>query len=198
MAIQIRKRLLELVPVRPGEGLITTIMSLYIFATLTFYYILKPMRSSFFLKNLPSSKLPFAYILTAIFAGTLTTLVFKFSRRLSVVSLITITNLVVIGTLFYFRSVMGRPIWNLPNVWFVYLQIMSVLLVSQFWLLAGFIYDNRQANRIYGLLGAGAIAGSIAGSFVPAFLSKSLSTNAKLFLCVGICALLTVLAHVAW
>src|SRR2546425_9908909 len=93
---------------------------------------------------------------------------------------------------------MGRPIWYLPYVWFVYLQIMSVLLVSQFWLLAGFIYDNRQAKRIYGLLGAGAIAGSIAGSFVPAFLSKSLTTNAKLFLSVGICVVLTTLAHVAW
>src|SRR5206468_10986192 len=68
---------------RPGEGFITALMFFHIFATLTFYYILKPMRSSFFLKNLPSSKLPFAYILTAILAGTLTTLVFKFSRRIS-------------------------------------------------------------------------------------------------------------------
>src|SRR6266496_4677894 len=193
-----RKRLLDLIPVKPGEGLVTSLMFLYIFSTLTFYYILKPMRSSFFLKNLPSTKLPFAYILTAIFAGTLTTLVFKYSRRLSVVSLLTVTNLVVVGTLFYFRSVMGRPIWYLPYVWFVYLQIVSVLQVAQFWLLAGFIYDNRQAKRIYGLLGAGAIAGSIAGSFVPAFLSKSLSTNAKLFLSVGICVVLTLLAHAAW
>src|SRR5436309_3529720 len=197
-ASKMRKRLLEFLPVRPGEGFITALMFLYIFATLTFYYILKPMRSSFFLKNLPSSRLPFAYILTAILAGTLTTLVFKFSRRISVISLLTLTNLAVIGTLFYFRSVMGRPIWYLPYVWFVYLQIVSVLLVSQFWLLAGFIYDNRQAKRIYGLLGAGAIAGSIAGSFVPAFLSRSLSTDMKLFLSVGLCVLLTVLGQAAW
>ncbi len=193
-----RKRLLDLVPVRSGEGHVTSLMFLYIFSTLTFYYILKPMRSSFFLKNLPSTKLPFAYILTAIFAGTLTTLVFKYSRRLSVVSLLTATNLVIVGTLFYFRSVMGRPIWYLPYVWFVYLQIVSVLQVAQFWLLAGYIYDNRQAKRIYGLLGAGAIAGSIAGSFVPAFLSKTLSTDMKLLIAAGICFVLIALAQIAW
>src|SRR2546427_10329197 len=134
-----RRRFLELIAVKPGEGLVTSLMFLYIFFALTLYYILKPMRSSFFLKNLSSTDLPFAYILTAIFAGTLTTFVFKYSRRLSVVSLLTVTNLIVVGTLLYFRSVMGRPIRYLPYVWFVYLQIVSVLLVAQFWLLAGYI-----------------------------------------------------------
>ncbi|MBI4483855.1 MAG: hypothetical protein HY652_13335 [Acidobacteria bacterium] len=192
------KRFRQFLQVRPGEGFITSLMFLYIFGVLTFYYILKPMRSSFFLKNLPSTSLPWAYILTALFAGTLTTLLFKFSRRLSVIALLTATNLAIIGTLFYFRWAMGREIGLLPYVWFVYLQIVSVLSVAQFWLLAGYVYDNRQAKRIYGLLGAGAIAGAIAGSFLPGFLSKRLTTDLKLLVCVGICAVLILLGQVAW
>ena len=54
-------------------------MFLYIFGVLTFYYILKPLRSALFLSELPASDLPKAYLLTALIAGPLVTLVFKLS-----------------------------------------------------------------------------------------------------------------------
>jgi AAA family ATP:ADP antiporter len=192
------KRIGQYLQVKPNEGLITSLMFLYIFSALTFYYILKPMRSSFFLKNLPSTSLPYAYILTAVFAGTLTTLIFKFSRRLSVMTLLTMTNLGIIGTLFGFRWAMGREIPFLPYIWFIYLQIISVLTVAQFWLLAGYVYDNRQAKRLYSLLGAGAISGSMAGAFIPGYLAKNLATDTRLIICVSICIGLILLGQIAW
>ncbi|HYK90857.1 MAG TPA: Npt1/Npt2 family nucleotide transporter [Acidobacteriota bacterium] len=192
------KRMGRILHIKPGEGLITALMFLYIFSALTFYYILKPMRSSFFLKNLPSTSLPYAYILTAVFAGTLTTLIFKFSRRLSVISLLTLTNLGVVGTLFGFRWAMGRAVPFLPYIWFIYLQIISVMTVAQFWLFAGYLYDNRQAKRLYALLGAGAITGSMAGSLIPGYLSKNLSVDARLLICVSICLGMILLAQIAW
>jgi ATP:ADP antiporter, AAA family len=165
---------------------------------LTFYYILKPLRSGLFLKNFPANQLPYALFLTALVAGTLATLIFKLHRHVSLIKLMTGINVIIIVTLFYFRWAMGRDIGYLPYVYYVYVQIVSVLSTAQFWLLAGYIYDNLQSKRIFPLLGLGAIVGAMAGSFIPGFLSAHLNTQAMLMICILVCALLILLSQLAW
>ncbi|HYR89677.1 MAG TPA: MFS transporter [Terriglobia bacterium] len=187
-----------LVPLKPGEGLVTALMFFYVFGALTLYYILEPLRAGLFLKNVPSSQLPYMYFLIAVVAGTIAVITFKLSQRSSAIALLTGTNLAIFGTLFYFRIAMGREIWYLPYLFYVYVKIVSVLSTAQFWLLAGYIYDNRQAKRIYSVLGVGASLGAVAGSTVPAFLSKRLSTESMLMICMGVCVVLIVLSQIAW
>jgi AAA family ATP:ADP antiporter len=191
------RRISQIRRIIPGEGITTSLMFLYIAGVLSFYYILKPMRSAFFLRDLPAGDLPNAYLLTALIAAPLVTLVFKFSSRLSVIALITSTNLAVIGSLLAFRWAIEAQIEFLHYAYFACVQIISVLCVSQFWLLAGYIYDGRQAKRVFGLLVAGGLAGSIAGSLITDIL-KSLSMSAMLSICAGICFGLIVLAQVIW
>jgi AAA family ATP:ADP antiporter len=173
-------------------------MFLYIFAALTAYYILKPLRSGLFLSNLPSNRLVYAYWLSALLAGTLVTPLFRIGRRVSAITLITVTNLLFIATLFYFRWAIGRDFGLLPYVYYVYVQIAPVLVVAQFWLLAGYVYDNRQAKRLFGLLGAGASAGSLMGSIVVQNFRRTLGIGWLLILCVGICAGLIVVSRLVW
>jgi ATP/ADP translocase/HEAT repeat protein len=184
--------------VRREERFVTTMMFLYIFGVLTFYYILDPLRKGLFLKSLPASQLPYAYFLTALFAGVVATIVFKLGQRSSAIALLTGTNIAIILTLLYFRWAMGREIWYIAWVYFVYVKIVSVLATTQFWLLAGYIYDSRQAKRIYSLLGAGAAIGALTGSLVPAFLSNHLSTESMILICIAVCLGLVVLSQVAW
>jgi ATP:ADP antiporter, AAA family len=195
MMIQYLRRL---VPLKPGEGTITALMFSYVFGVLTLYYILEPLRAGLFLKNVPSRQLPYMYFLIAFVAGTIAVITFKLSQRSSAIALLTGTNAVIFGTLFYFRIAMGREIWYLPYIFYVYVKIVSVLTTAQFWLLAGYIYDNRQAKRIYSFLGVGASLGAVAGSTIPAFLSKHLSTESMLMICMGICVILIVLSQIAW
>jgi HEAT repeat protein len=185
-------------PVRKGERLVTALMFAYIFGALSFYYILKPLRSGLFLKNFPASQLPYALFLTAVVAGTLATLIFKLHRRVSLIKLMTGINGAIIVTLFYFRWAMGREIGYLPYVYYIYVQIISVLSTAQFWLLAGYIYDNQQSKRIFPLLGAGAIVGAMAGSFIPGFLSARLNTQSMLLICIIVCILLILLSQFSW
>ena len=190
------KRLAQGFPIKPGEWAVSGLMFLYIFGVLTFYYILKPLRSALFLSELPASDVPKAYLLTALIAGPLVTLVFKLSGRLSAVKLLTATNIAIIGSLFVFRWAIGRNLAQLPYAYFVYVQIVSVVSVGQFWLLAGYIYDSRQAKRIYGVLGAGAIAGASEGSFLSDFL-KRMNSESMLMICVGICLGLILVSQLA-
>ena len=192
-----RNRIGQLLQVRPGEGVITCLMFSYVAWVLAFYYILKPMRSALFLKDLPATDLPNAYLLTAFVAAPLVTLVFRCSRRLSVIALISFTQLGVIGSLLLFRWAVAAQFRFLPYAYFAYVQIVSVVCISQFWLLAGCVFDGRQARRIYGLLGAGAITGCILGSLVTDLL-KDKPMTAMLGICAGICAALIGLAHLIW
>src|SRR5262245_2512958 len=188
----------RLIPVRPGERLITAIMFFYVFGVLCFYYFLDALRKSLFLSNIASRQLPYAYLLTAFFAGAIATLTFKLGRRASAIAILTGTNLALIGSLFYFRWSMGQSFWYLPWMFFIYVKIVSVLSTTQFWMLAGYIYDNRQAKRIYAVLGTGAGAGAIAGSYVGGFLRGLLSVPSMIAICIAICFGLIVLSQIAW
>src|SRR5512139_1703169 len=85
--------------IRPGESAATSLMFSYIFSLMAFNYILKPLRSALFLRDIPASDLPKAYLLTALMAGPLIFLVHRLGRRLSAVDLVTSTHLGVIGSL---------------------------------------------------------------------------------------------------
>ena len=191
-----RRWLKEKIPIKPGEGTAALLMFLCIFSIMTFYYILKPLRSGLFLKNFPASQLPYAYFITALFAGTLATLIFKLSRRVSTIALLAGTYVAIAATLIYFRWAMGRNIFYLPYIYYVYVQIVSVLATTEFWLLAGFVYDHRQSKRIFPLLGAGAIIGAMAGSAIPGFLT--LSTQSMLLICILLCVFITGLGYLSW
>ncbi len=173
-------------------------MFLYVVGLLTFHYILKPLRARLFLQSFPASDLPYAYLLTAVFAGLIATFLFRFGRRVSLVSLITITNAGIVATLFVFLALVEGESAFIPYAYYVYLQTVSGVAMAQFWLLAARVYDSRQAKRIYSVLGAGAITGAIVGSVIPGFLSARVSVESMLGVCVGIVVALTGLAHLVW
>lgn len=91
----------RLLHIKPGEGVLTLLMFAHVVSVMFFYYILKPLRSALFLAELTKADLPKAYLLTALVAGPLVTLVFRLSRRISVIVLLTLTNSAIIGTLFF-------------------------------------------------------------------------------------------------
>ena len=191
------EKIFRILRIRRGEVLVTGLLCLYVAGVMCFYYILKPLRSALFLKDLPASDLPYAYLLAALIASPIVMLMSKLNRSLSVIGLMTATNMGVIGSLLFFRWAVSAQFRYLPYIYFSYVQIVAVLCIAQFWLLAGYIFDGRQAKRLYRLLGAGAIAGSIAGSMATDLLKRT-SIGFMLGICVGICIALAVLAHVIW
>src|SRR5438477_1873605 len=86
---------------------------------------------------------------------------------------------------------------NLPwmlyvfNVW---VSLFSIVLISQGWLVAANVFDSREAKRLYGLLGLGAVMGAGAGSAVTTFTVKIVGTRNLILAC----AVLVVLAFGAF
>jgi AAA family ATP:ADP antiporter len=76
---------------------------------------------------------------------------------------------------------------------YLWIAIVGILLVSQFWSYASHRLDARQARRLFGFVGAGGLLGSIAGGQIARFTSQHLGTFDALGVAAGLLLLLTVL-----
>lgn len=161
----------------------TLLLQLNIFLIITVLLIIKPTINSIFLSELSSSALPFGYVLTAIMAivGS-----FFYDRALEKYALNTIVDrtilgsvvtLVLFGVAFNFKLTSGYILY-IPYVW---VAIFGLLTASQFWIMANLVYNVREAKRVFGFIGAGAIAGGIFGGYLTSLLTKILNTENLLF-----------------
>ncbi|MBI2680065.1 MAG: hypothetical protein HYX25_03540 [Candidatus Solibacter usitatus] len=180
--------------VREGEGLRTLFMGLYLMLVLFAYYILKPLSRSLFLNKFDIDKLPYLYILIAVAGGLLayvyTKVALHFSLQVAVTSSMVLTVVCLVGL--WWLIGLGQA-WVLYafNIW---VSLFSVMLVSQGWLVAANVFTSREAKRLYGLLGMGAVAGAaFGGTFIAQTVSRIGSRNQLLA-----SAALVVLAYVAF
>ena len=143
----------------------TLLLQLNIFLIITVLLIVKPTINSLFLSELSSDALPLGYVLTAIMAvlGS-----FFYDRALEKYPLNIIVDrtligsvisLIIFGVAFNFNLGYGFALY-IPYIW---VAIFGLLTASQFWVMANLVYNVREAKRVFGFIGAGAIGGGIFG-----------------------------------
>lgn len=168
----------------PDELRKTMLLQLNVFLILTTLLIVKPTINSIFISELTASALPLAYILTALIAVVGS---FYYNRSLEHRKLnkimernliISIIALLIFGWAFNrYDGQLGRLLY-LPYTW---VGLFGLLTTSQFWILANVVYNAREAKRVFGFIGAGAIAGGIFGGYLATVLSSFLSSPDLLF-----------------
>lgn len=172
--------------VRPGEYMRVSLMSLYLMLVLFSYYVIKPAAMSLFLNRFSISQLPFLTIVVALVGGVLaywyTKLIVRtsLSRAVTFASFFSIAMLLFIWWLLRFRF--GWTIYLL-NIW---LNLFSIVLVSQGWLVAANVFSSREAKRLYTLLGLGAMVGAAFGGKFTSILVHYLSTDDLLPVSAGL------------
>ena len=72
------------------------------------------------------------------------------------------------------------------NIW---VSLFSIILVSQAWLVAANVFDSREAKRLFGLLGLGAVAGASFGGQFTAMVARLVETR-HLLLASGVMVIL--------
>ncbi|HYO45494.1 MAG TPA: MFS transporter, partial [Gemmatimonadota bacterium] len=156
-------------------------------------HLLKPARNAFFLSTAGSENLPWAYIASAVLSG-LTTIVYgRWVARLERKRQIIGSQIFVVGTIVVFRLLLVEPTAWSAGAFYVWFNVFTLLLLSQFFLISGDLFDPRQAKRIFGFIGGGGLAGGVVGSAVAGFLAEPLGTGNLMWLgCLQLllCALL--------
>ena len=93
---------------------------------------------------------------------------------------------------------LDRPV--LSRIFFVWLSVYNVFVVSVFWSFMADVFDSGQAKRLYGFIAAGGSAGAIAGPLATALLVERLGLAPMLLLAAILLELcvLCVAALVRW
>lgn len=195
-----KKLLSKLFDVREGEGLKASLMFAYIFLLISSLLILKPVRQSLFLVKFGYEKLPYVYMLMALFGGLVAWLLSKHSKKVRLDVLIIMTIAISIVSLFFFWIMLHS---GYQGGWFLYafyiwVGVFGVTTAAQFWILANHIFNAREAKRLFGLIGAGAICGGIVGGYLTNYLAPRLRTENLIFFCVGFLVICIGLIWAVW
>ena len=182
---------------RPGDLGRGALLFSYLFLIITSYVMGKVARDALFLDRFQAVQLPYADIAIAVLVGFVVAGYLSVGRRLSVAHLLAGSNLFFAANcvLFWWLAHFYHQAWLYP-VFYVWVGIFGVLAPMQVWTLANYVLTTREAKRVFGLVGSGAISGWIAGGFLSKqgatrFGTESLLLGLAVFL--GICSVLVVL-----
>jgi AAA family ATP:ADP antiporter len=183
------------VDLRPGEGQPAGLLFLCLFLLLTFQIATKTVRQSTFIDSLGASRLPLVYLLVALISYPILRLYNRIVDRIRVDQLLSFTSLVVAGILIVFWWLMDKPwIW-VAVAFYVFTSIVYGLLASQFWLFANHLFDPRQAKRLFGFIGAGALLGGILGGQIARLASQAFGTGTVPLVAAGLLLVVAVLMY---
>ena len=178
----------KLFDVRKGEYARTLYMSLYLLLVMVAYYILKPVSAAMFLNKFNIDKLPYLYILIAGAGGVLAYLYTRIALKSSLTAAVTWTMLISMVCLVALWWLVGLNLPWMLYVFNIWVSLFSIVLFSQGWLVAANLFDSRQAKRLYGLLGLGAVVGAAVGSAVTSLTVKIVGTRNLILACAVIVA----------
>jgi len=186
-------RLLQrVVAVRPEEMRAVFWCWLYIFAVLSSYYIMRPIRDQMGVaggvKNLQwlftgtlismlVLNLPFAYLVKTLPRRRFIPLTYRFFA----------VNILLFAVALHVASA-AQTVW-VGRVFFIWASVYNLFVVSVFWQLNVDLFSAEQGKRLFGFIAAGATIGAIVGSAITAGLARYVSAT---LLLIGAALLLEV------
>lgn len=177
-----------LVDVRRGEVAALAWSALYIFAVLSAYYVIRPVRDGLVGREIES--LPWLFTATLVAMFSVTPLFGALVKRLPRRQFITWTyeffavNLVVFMVLMHL-STEWQGVW-VGRAFFVWTSVFNLFVVSVFWALMVDVFDSGQGKRLFGFLAAGASVGAIAGSSITVAAVRSVGPTVLLLASVAL------------
>jgi ATP:ADP antiporter, AAA family len=153
--------------VRPGEGAVAALMLVCVFLILSAYYVMKTAREGLILSGgtwgLRGDELKtYANGAMAVLLVGVVPAYGMLANRVRRIRLINISYAIVIASLITFFT-LGRAGVPIGLPFFVWLGLVSVFLVAQFWSYANDLYDEEQGKRLFAIIATGGSLGAIFG-----------------------------------
>jgi AAA family ATP:ADP antiporter len=158
-------------------------------------YLLKPASRSIFISALGSDYLPYVWIATALALGLIIGIYHRLVASHSRIHVVLASCAIVIAGLIGFYLGLGDSGFVQAFAFYIFVDMLSVILVEQFWSLTNTIFSTEDGKRWYGLIATGGLAGGVAGgSASSALISQTpLETIDLLLVAAGTLGLLMLL-----
>jgi AAA family ATP:ADP antiporter len=168
--------------VRPGEAANVFLMFANVFLILTAYYVLKVVREGLTIGGVElfgiggdEIKVYLPAVMTVLLLGVVP-LYGAIASKVSRIRLINLTTLFVMVTLVLFwmwgsSAGVGTAI---GLSFYVYLGIVNVFLIAQFWSFANDIYSEAEGKRLFAIIAIGQSLGAVLGPQIAAYGSQNI------------------------
>ena len=144
----------------------TVVSFAYFFCVLAAYYVMRPVREQL-AAAVGSTQLPWFFGATFLATLVLTPLFGWLAARYARRVLVPVVYLFFMACLLGFVPLFGNQGLLSPRVlgivFFVWVSVFNLFVVSVFWSFMSDIWDERQARRLFPIIGLGGTAGAIAG-----------------------------------
>ncbi|WP_285649907.1 hypothetical protein [Allomuricauda sp. NBRC 101325] len=159
-------------------------MFCYIFLIISVLLIIKPTINALFLSELGAEKLSIAYLLVAFTAVGSSFFYTRILNKFELNHIIKTTLTTSIIVLIALGSLLKIGLMNTYLLFFFYIwvAIYAVLSASQFWVLANLVFNVRDAKRLFGFIGSGAILGGIFGGYLTSILAPLFGNEIMIFI----------------
>ena len=153
--------------VEPGEGAVAALMLVCAFLILSAYYVMKTVREGLILSGgtwgLRGDELKtYATGAMAVLLVGIVPAYGLLANRVRRIRLINVSYAIVIASLGVF-FVLGRAGVGVGLPFFVWLGLVSVFLIAQFWSYANDLYSEEQGKRLFAIIATGGALGAIVG-----------------------------------
>jgi len=189
----------RLLGIRPGEVYRGLLLFAYLFLVVGSFVVGKATRDALFLYRFSALQLPYVDIAVAVLVSIWVAVYIRVGRYVSLRTIVS-WSLGIFGStsvLFWYLSHFHDAPWVMPVI-YVWVGMFGVIGPAQVWTLANYVLTTREAKRLVGVVGSGAIAGAIFGGFLIQQTATRLGAESALlgmalalFGCIG-------LVHALW
>lgn len=163
----------------------------------TALYHLKPASRSLFIEYLGADQLPYVWIGTALTMAVFIGIYHRLIERFSRIRVVLVTCAAIGLLLVCFRLAMEAPGPAVAVLFYIFVDIIGVLIVEQFWSLTNSIYSTEEGKNWYGFIGTGGLIGGVVGGGAASLVLRftPLKTADLLLVAAGIFCLLLILTR---
>ncbi len=159
-------------PLFHSIGMRSSLLFVNFFLIILALYQLKPASRSLFIESLGAHRLPLVWIATALAMGAFIAVYHRLVERYSRIHVVLATCGTIALTLVGFRLASADPGPLTSASLYVFVDILGVVLVEQFWSLTNSIYTSGEGKSWYGFVGSGGLIGGLVGGWLAAALIR--------------------------
>src|SRR5690606_1819657 len=87
---------------------------------------------------------------------------------------------------------------RMSYVLYLGVAMFGLITTSQFWIVGNLVFTSLEAKRLFGFLGAGAIAGGISGGYLTSWLAPVMDSENLLFVAAGLLVIALFVNQTIW
>ena len=167
-----KEGLVRFLNIRQGESVYVSYLLLHYFFQGVGIAVLFVVANTLFLSHFEIESLPLVFICSAVVLALLGKLNDSLSSRWPVPKMLMTIAIFVAFTVFllFIGAITINAIW-IPFVLYIWYQVVNLQIDTEFWSLSSFLFDVRQAKRLYGLISVGDVPAKLLGLLMVHFLA---------------------------